>query len=223
MMIAAALLLPFALMQAEAAPLSGEGNARFAQCVTLIDSDAERAYEEAMAWAAEGHEVSAYRCAAMALVQQGRTAEGARRLESLAVTVSPEATGLRADLLSQAGNAWLLAYDPGHARSAFTRAVALMEGAPEQLPDLLIDRARAYAMERDYRHAEEDLSRSLDIRANDALALRLRASARMHQNAFDLAENDAIAAVTLEPTNVDALLMLGHTRESKRTGTPVED
>ncbi|MEJ0060301.1 MAG: hypothetical protein WDM79_12285 [Terricaulis sp.] len=94
MMIAAALLLPFALMQAEAAPLSGEGNARFAQCVTLIDSDAERAYEEAMAWAAEGHEVSAYRCAAMALVQQGRTAEGARRLESLAVTVSPEATGL---------------------------------------------------------------------------------------------------------------------------------
>ena len=70
--------------------------------------------------------------------------------------------------------------------------------------------------------AEEDLSQSLDIRPDDALALRLRASARMQQSSFDLAEADAQAAVRLEPRNVDNLLVLGNVRESKRTGSPVQ-
>lgn len=233
MITAAAILIPFALMQADPAPaatgaapprLTGNGDARFQQCVNLIDQHAEQAYEEGMAWAAETHEVGGYRCAAMALVAEpGRANEGARRLESLAASVSPDATALRAELLSQAGNAWLIAYDAAHARSAFTQAIQIMQAAPDQLPDLLIDRARAYALDHDYRHAEEDLSHALDIRPQDALALRLRADARMHQNAFDLAEADAQAAVNLDPTDIDSLLMLGNARESRRTGHAVEE
>lgn len=217
---AAALLLPFALLQAEAAPQASD---RFTQCVALIESDAERAYEEGMAWAAEAQSVNAYRCAAMALIAQNRHSEGARRLESLASAVNPAETALRAELFSQAGNAWLLAREPARGRSALTRAIATMESDPAQLPDLLIDRARAYAMERDWRHAEEDLSRALDIRPNDPLALRLRASARMHQSSFELAEADALAATQAEPGNIDNYLILGHVRESIRTGAPVEE
>jgi tetratricopeptide (TPR) repeat protein len=215
----AALILPIALMQ------SGTGYVadRFSQCVALIEEDAARAYEEGMAWAAEGQSVHAYRCAAMALVAQNRHSEGARRLESLATALNPADTGMRAELLSQAGNAWLLAREPARGRSAFTRAIATVESDPAQLPDLLIDRARAYAMERDWRRSEEDLSRALDIRPQDPLALRLRATARMHQSSFDLAEADAAAAAQLEPDNVDNYLVLGHVRESKRTGAPVEE
>jgi Tfp pilus assembly protein PilF len=101
-----------------------------------------------------------------------------------------------------------------------------MAPGAEQLPDLHIDRARAYAMERDYRLAEEDLSSALDQRPNDPLALRLRASARMHQNAFQLAEADAQHALTLASTDqerIDAALVLGHVRESIRTGAAVEE
>jgi tetratricopeptide (TPR) repeat protein len=159
----------------------------------------------------------------MALIAQNRVDEGARRLEGLALALNPAQTAMRAELLSQAGNAWLLARQPAQARSAFTRAIATLESDPSQLPDLLIDRARAYAMERDWRRAEEDLSRSLDIRPDAALALRLRAAARMHQSSFDLAEADALAATRLEPDVVDNFLVLGHVRESKRTGTPVEE
>lgn len=223
MNFAAALLLPFALQAAEPAPVVSQtiDDARFNQCVARIDADPNAAYEEGMAWAAETTEIGGYRCAAMALVaQDGRAAEGARRLESLATIV--DSRQLQAELFAQAGNAYILAYDAGHARSALTRSIAAAESfAPEALPDLLIDRARAFALERNYRSAEEDLSRSLDLRPNNALALRLRASARMHQNAFDLAETDAAAAVALEPTNIDSLLMLGHTREAKRTGQAV--
>lgn len=220
-MTPAALMLSLALMQASA---TGAGGAdRFAQCVASIEADSARAYEEAMAWAGEAHALGGYRCAAMALIAQDRAEEGARRLESLAASLSPDRTALRAELFSQAGNAWLLARDPAQAASALTRAIATVQSDPTQLPDLLVDRARAYAMERDWRKSEEDLSRALDIRAADALALRLRATARMHQNSYDLAEADALAATRIEPANVDNFLVLGHVRESRRLGAPVEE
>lgn len=223
-MMFAALLLPFALLQADAA--ADAGSSRFQQCVALIEDDAERAYEEGMAWAAEAQALEAYRCAAMALVAQERYAEGARRLQSLALAADAAHAGLRAELFSQAGNAWLLAREPGQARSALTQAIATVESEPALLPDLLIDRARAYAMEGDWRHAEEDLSRALDLRADDPLALRLRAAARMRQSSFDLAETDAERAFQLaanEQDRVDAALILGHVRESRRIGAPVEE
>ncbi len=218
-MTIAALILPLALLQADTAV-----DGRYAQCVALIESDAERAYEEGMAWAAETLAVDGYRCAALALIAQGRELEGARRLEGLAGSIHTDNAPLRAELFSQAGNVWLLAREPGRARSAFTRAIATMAPGAIQLPDLYIDRARAYAMEGDYRLAEEDLSRALDARPNDALALRLRASARMHQSAFALAEADAQQAFALSTTEEDrvgAALVLGHVRESIRTGAPV--
>lgn len=218
-MIIAALLAPFALLQAEAI----QAPDRFETCVAAMEADAPAAYEEAMAWAAEAQSLQAYRCAAMAMAGQNRYAEAARRFEALATALGAHANATRAELFAQAGNAWLLDRDPGHARGAFTRAIGLMVGDRIFMPDLLIDRARAYAMEADYRHAEEDLSTALDLRAGDGLALRLRASARMHQNSFELAETDAAAAVALEPSNIDALLMLGHAREAKRTGAPVNE
>jgi tetratricopeptide (TPR) repeat protein len=219
--ILAALMLPFALAQADASVTD-----RYQQCVALIERSPEQAYEEGMSWASEGQSVHAYRCAALALIAQNRFDEGARRLESLASAVNPAHGDLRAQLLSQAGNAWLLAREPGQARSAFTRAISTVASDAEAMPDLLIDRARAYAMEADYRHAEEDLSSALDQRPNDALALRLRASARMNQRAFNLAEADALAALRLASTEqdqVDSALVLGHVRESIRTGTVVEE
>jgi len=217
----AALIVPLVLAQSAAAPTGALGE-RFAQCLALVEENPVRAYEEGMAWAAEAQSLHAYRCAAMALIAQNRFEEGARRLQSLASAVNPENTALRAELWSQAGNAWLLDREPGQARSNFTRAITAVESDRDQLPDLLIDRARAYAMERDWRPAEEDLSRALDIRPNDALALRLRAASRMSQRSYELAEADARAAIRIEPGNEENTLVLGDIRESIRTGTPFE-
>lgn len=221
MSMVAALILPLVLAQTSTAPAGAVGE-RLAQCLALIEQNPGRAYEEGMAWAAEAQSVHAYRCAAMALIAQNRFDDGARRLQSLASAVNPENTALRAELWSQAGNAWLLAREPGQARSNFTRAITTLQSDPQQLPDLLIDRARAYAMERDWRLAEEDLSRSLDLRPENALALRLRAAARMNQRSYELAEADARAAIRLEPSNEENTLVLGDIRESVRTGAPYE-
>lgn len=221
MSMVAALILPLVLAQTSAAP-TGAVAERFALCLQLAEQNPARAYEEGMAWAAESQSVHAYRCAAMALIAQNRFDEGARRLQSLASAVNPENNGLRAELWSQAGNAWLLAREPGQARSNFTRAITALQADPQQLPDLLIDRARAYAMEREWRLAEEDLSRSLDVRPDNALAYRLRAASRMNQRSYELAEADARAAIRLEPGNEENTLVLGDIRESVRTGAPYE-
>src|SRR5262245_52799827 len=83
-MIAAAafsLLLLQADPAAAAAPAAPD---RYARCVAAAEADAQAAYESAMAWANETQDISAFRCAAVALIEQGRAEQGARRLESLA-------------------------------------------------------------------------------------------------------------------------------------------
>ncbi|MBI1251838.1 MAG: hypothetical protein GC189_10230 [Alphaproteobacteria bacterium] len=221
-MFLSAALGALVLAQAATAPLAAAPD-RLTRCLALVDEDATRAYEEAMAWAAETHEADAYRCAALSLTEQGRYEEAARRLQALATAFDGGEPEARAELLMQAGNAWLLAREPGQARSVLTRAIVLVDNDTDVLPDLLIDRARAYAAETDWRKAEEDLSRALDLRSNDPLALRLRAVTRGQQGAFDLALADAQAAVNADPADVESRLVLGHVREAQRTGAmPVE-
>lgn len=211
--------IAFALIQALAAtapsaPAAAPADqARLDACIARVEQDADAGYEMAMAWAHEEHAREAQWCAAQALVKRGRLEEAARRFESLAGDqVWPQDN--RIDAYSQAGNVWLLARDGAHARAAFDHAARLSDNHP----DVLIDRARAFAMLADWPHAEEDLSAALDKRASDPLALMLRATTRIQRNAFELAVKDAEDAVRIDPRNVDALLVLGQAREALRTG-----
>ena len=221
----------FALVQALAATAPSAPAAspadqhRLDACVARVEQDADAAYEDAMAWAHEEHAPEADWCAAQAMVKQGlrdvepagrgphRLEQAANKFEVLAANQSwPQDN--RIDAYSQAGNVWLLAHNGAKARAALDHAARLSDNHP----DILIDRARAYAMLEDWPHAEEDLSAALDKRANDPLALMLRATTRVHRNAFALAVKDAEDAVRLDPKNIDALLVLGQSREALRTG-----
>jgi len=218
-MLLAAALVQLSLMQPT--PSANADLVWLQGCVALIESDAERAYEEGMAWSQEHRRAEGWRCAAMALVELGRVPEGARRLEALGSSPEHGSSGWRAEVLAQAGNAWLIAGNAPAARRALSDAITLMGDDASVLPDLLIDRAQAHALAENWRQAEEDLNRALDLRTEDALAYRLRAVARMNQSAFALAVADAERAAALDPDNIEALLVLGHTREAQRTGAPV--
>lgn len=208
MSIAFAIVLAFAAPSVAAAPADQQ---RLDHCVARVEQDPAAAYEEAMAWAHEERAREARWCAAQAMVKLGRHAEAARRFETLAGDqMWPQDN--RLDAYSQAGNAWLLAGDATRAKASFDHAARLSDNHP----DVLIDRARAYAMLVDWPHAEEDLSAALDKRPADPLALMLRATARMKRSAFDLAVKDAEDAVRADPRNVDALVVLGQTREAQR-------
>lgn len=215
-MLAALLLVQALAAATPAAPTLTVGQtadrSRLETCIAAVDKDADAGYETARQWIAEAHVREAYVCSAIADMARAKPALAARQFESLAIDGPDDAD--KANMLSRAGNAWLLARDPSRAKAAFDRAVAL---TPKD-PDLLIDRARAHAMLGQWRATEEDLSAALDARPKDPLALRLRADARVRQGAFELAEKDASDAVAADPKNVDALLELGRAREAKRTG-----
>jgi tetratricopeptide (TPR) repeat protein len=211
------MLIALAIVQALAATgpqaAAPQDQARLDACIAQVETDADAAYESAMAWAREEHAREARWCAAQALVKIGRVEEAARRFDGLGADQG-WAEDNRLDSYSQAGNAWLLAGDGAKAKASFDNAVRMSESHP----DALIDRARALAMLRDWPRAEEDLNTALDKRANDALALLLRATVRMNRGAYDLAVKDAEDATRADPRNVDALLVLGQTREAKRLG-----
>lgn len=213
------MLAAFILVQALAAaqphaPTVGQSadRDRLQTCIAAVDRDADAGYEAARQWIAEAHVREAYLCSAIADVGRKKPDLAARQFESLAIDAPNDSD--KAAMLARAGNAWILAANGARAKQALDRAVAMAPGDA----DLLIDRARARALNTDWRGAESDLSTALDIRPKDPLALRLRAEARMRQDAFELAEKDAAEAVSLEPRNVETLLALGRAREARRTG-----
>lgn len=227
MLAAAAFSLGLLFAQAATPAAQGApaqwGSGRYQQCIAGIERDPEAAYEGAMAWANEANDLEAFRCAAHALIGQGRYDQAARRLESLGTVSEGHDAYTRASLFTEAGHAYLQARDPSHARGAFTRAIASVGADTANLPELLIDRASAYAEERDWRNAEEDLNRALDLRPDDPVAYRMRAMMRMRLNALDLALADAERAVQLDPRSVDSALVLGHVRETRRLGRQFDE
>ena len=184
---------------------------RLEECVKKIDTDPEAAYEQAMAWGNETHAPEASRCAALAMIGRGEPLIGAQRLEALAKEKNATDMSTRAEILVEAGNAFILAEQPQRAIADFNAALKI---APDS-PDTLIDRARAKIMLGDWRNGEEDLSVALDKRPKDWYALTLRAQTRLKQGAYDLALKDAEASLKLEPKNDAALEIRGAAIDAK--------
>jgi regulator of sirC expression with transglutaminase-like and TPR domain len=176
---------------------------------------AERRPEEALDMANEaqraGGDPGAEHCAAVALVTLKHYGEAARRLDLLARKPSAGNAEVRAQLLGQAGNAWLLAGQPELATASFTAALALMPGEAEYL----VDRARASAMLKKWTAAEADLSAALVAEPGNVSALVLRASARRAQKNIKGAIGDVTQALILEPDNVEALAERGLLRAAQ--------
>jgi tetratricopeptide (TPR) repeat protein len=188
-----------------AAAVSSSANFSYDNCLKMADRRPEEAYESAMAAKDEGGGIPAEHCAAVALVSLKEYGEAGKRLDELARRPGVESNELRANLLGQAGNAWILAGQPELATASFTAALALMPGeAP-----YLIDRARASATLEKWAAAESDLSSALTSEPGSVEALVLRAGARRAQNNLKGAIGDVTQALLLEPNNVEALVERG--------------
>jgi tetratricopeptide (TPR) repeat protein len=154
----------------------GEGidnAAQYKHCVALARQKPEEGWEEALAWTSLGGGDAARHCGAIALIGLRQFEEGASRLEELA-TSSHADVKLRAGMLSQAGQAWLLAKNPERANAAQTAALKLVPDAP----DLLVDRSQSLAEAKNYKEALADLNRALQVAPDRVDALTFRAAAK---------------------------------------------
>ena len=184
--------------------LSTGTSARYQSCVALTKSDANSAYEQALAWHSGGGGAAAEHCGALALVQLGRYGEAAPKLDALAQERAL-APGARAQLFDQAGNIWLLAEDAVRAELSFSNALGL---APGDI-DTLADRARARAMRKNWSGADADLSAALARDGDRADLLVLRASARHAMGRKSDARADIDEALDIFPGYGDALVERG--------------
>jgi regulator of sirC expression with transglutaminase-like and TPR domain len=176
---------------------------RYRACMAKARMVPQAAFDDALAWTGLGGGQAARHCLAAALIGLGQYSEGARRLEGLAQDSREDA--MRAELLAQAAQGWLLAGDGVRADDVLTAAIRI---APDNA-ELLIDRAGARAQLKRYGEAAEDLTAALAREPRRADALALRASARRFLDDADGALKDAEAALALDSANVEALLERG--------------
>jgi tetratricopeptide (TPR) repeat protein len=209
------------LLQSASTGVADAEAQRLAACVEKIETDAEDAYEDGLAWAAEGNRPGARQCTALALIAIGSVETGAARLEALATATDGGTLEQRALYLSQAGHAWLQAGATEAAIVSFSDALGL---APGTL-DLLLDRASAYMINEQWDEALSDLDLALANAPGFGPAHQLRAEVHLNKASFDLAMRDVEAAMVADPANIDTLVVRGRVREAIRLaeedGAPV--
>ena len=166
----------------------------------------EAGFERAIAWRDLGGGIASRHCVAVALYGLGQFRDSALRLERLVQeNVNPD---LQVSLLSQAGNAWLMADELERAHAALSAGLEL---APFNL-DLLIDRSLVFAAAKNYWETVDDLNRALDVDPDNADALVFRASAYRYLDSLELAADDVNRALELRPEHVAAYLERGNLR-----------
>jgi tetratricopeptide (TPR) repeat protein len=191
------------------APRAADADAAtYERCIKLAGENPQAAHELAAQWRQRGGAHPADHCLAVALIGLKQYKEAAERLEKLAPAMVHAPAPLRAEVLGQAAQAWLLAGEPGRAYAADGAALALL---PDD-PDLLTDRAEAAGSAGWYDKAIADLDRVLQSHPTRAEALIYRASAYRRQGRLDPAWADIEAALKASPESVPALLERGNIR-----------
>ena len=184
------------------------GSNRYDRCLELVKRDAGRANEAAQNWHASGGGAAALHCEALALAGLKRFDEAAQTLEDAASAEAGGTPTLRAELLDQAGNAWLLAHDSEKAEAALSKALEL---EPKN-EDVLSDRARERGAARNWHGAFEDLTAVLALDPDRADVYVLRASALHAEGHRAEAKADIAHALTIYPDYPEALVERGAMR-----------
>jgi tetratricopeptide (TPR) repeat protein len=184
-------------------------------CLQLSRKQPDKAIEMAGKWIGLGGGEAAKHCQALALVGLKEWGEGALRLEELA-RESKQGSSVRANMLAQAGHAWVLQGELSRAYAAQTTAIQIIPQGTPQHVELLLDRAGTLAEAGEYDDALKDVTAALKIQPNNPQIMAFRASANRLRGNLEEAMADAERAVALGPQNVAALLERGNMYRMER-------
>lgn len=203
----------FMLAASVAAP--ADANPRYLDCVTLVEADLEIGRIAAQQWAAEGGGADAQHCLAIADIAAGFPKLGAARLEDIAQRKDAGDDYVRARLLAQAAFAWLQAGEIAFAQAAMENAFAL---APDS-GELQLTAAKIHAAQERWQKVVDavTIAEQAGFFSPDAYVLRGRAYTQLGD--YETAAQDVVNALTLDPVNVDALVLRG---ELQQTGVVID-
>jgi tetratricopeptide (TPR) repeat protein len=169
---------------------------RYDRCMALAARQPQAAYDMAGVWRSDGGGAAAMHCQAMSLINLGQPARAAGVLEAAAAKLEPSPV-IAADMYAQAGNAWLLAGDARRASARFTSALDRLPVATPARADILIDRARAFAVLEDKTKTLADLTAALTLAPKNTDARLLRAETYLSLGDKPKAKADLSAAKLL--------------------------
>lgn len=178
---------------------------RYTECMQLARSEPLKALPVAEKWKADGGGLGARHCVAIAMFESGKFVPAATQLEAIARDLGDERPGLRAELLAQAGQAWMEANQAENAAAAQSRALELRPNDVE----LWIDRGLSHAAMRAWPRAITDFDQALKLAPTKVDVLVLRAAAWRNAGDATKALADADRALKLAPEHSDALLERG--------------
>jgi tetratricopeptide (TPR) repeat protein len=181
---------------------------RYQVCTALVANDPDAAFDQALAWRYEGGGPPAWHCAGLALVALGFHAEAGEVFERMAREMPAGYQTLQAEVLGQAGQAWLAGGVPGRALAMLDAAL----GLDDRNPELLIDRAQALAAQGGYWEAIDDLDRAIELSRQSGEAYGFRAAAYRYVGSLELAADDIARALVLRPDDPVLLLERGNIR-----------
>lgn len=175
----------------------------YGECTALIDKSPGDAYGAAVAWIKTTDDPAAQHCAALAEVALKRYGAAGDRLNRMIdQTENPYEA---AALLGQLGNVRMLDGKPDLAIRAFSLAV---KNTPND-PQLLSDRARAYAALKSWEMAARDLDAAVQIDDEDAELQLLYATALREGGKLPEALGVIEKAASLAPGDAAILLERG--------------
>lgn len=174
-------------------------------CVADIEKDPEAVRRRAGQWLSEGGGAAALYCQAVGDLAAGSAGLAAVRLEELAARSDAGDDLVRARIMSQAALAWIEAGQPKYAKSAIERAFAY---APEG-GELHLAAAQVFLANEEYQAAIDATKTASQQGYSSPAAYVASARARMALLDDRGAAEDVVAALKLDPLNVDALTVRG--------------
>ena len=187
-------------------------DSRYQACLTYINENPQKAFDQAQAWRGTGGGWRARHCQALALYALGYTQEAARRMDALAQAVDGGSPIMRAGFYHEAASLWLNANKPIQALTSTTAGLQQKPGDEF----LRLARARAYTFMQLYDLAKADLNAVLQTQPDNATSWLYRADVHRHMQNWQQAKTDIEQALVLEPDNIDMALLRGEINEALR-------
>lgn len=197
-----------------AATSSFEGS-RYDDCVALVEGNLEVGRIAAQQWVTEGGGANARHCLAIADLKAGFPKLAAARLEEIADRKDAGDDFVRARVLAQAAEAWLEAKENGYAEKALSKALELVPDSGE----LQLTAAKVYGAQERWQEVIDAVDAAEKAGFVSAATYVLRGKAYYAFADYETSAQDVVNALTLEPTNLDALVLRG---DLQQTGVVIE-
>lgn len=152
---------------------------------------------------------SALLCRAVAAVDGKQYAEAGGAFEAAASASAPsEEKTLR--MWAAAGNAWILAENPGRAAAALDKALATPGLDQAQVGFAELDRARAAEMQGDFKTARAFATKAKDKIPDDPFVWYFSAAVALRENDVSAAQQAIAEALRLAPDSAEIQFEAGH-------------